>query len=204
MSVFSGKCDIYDHFVMVSNGDEEKLKEEIEKTDIYYGCLWDRHRLDIHTPKDLIPYYPYLISIGSWGREGRAVIELSKESFVDREEKEFIQYAIDNILRYYRRCRRNKTEFNKEEAYEICVWNKNQNKPWVRELINNIVDANFKYDAEQAIYDGIYLPMSERYREILYKAMTEAGYSDYDAMLWCFGRRGFQMAMNQIATNKEN
>ena len=82
MSIYSGKCDIYDHFAIATDGDENKLQEEIERTDFYrHGKNpFLKHKLDIHTPKDLVPYYPYLMSTGAWGSTGRAHIELSSES----------------------------------------------------------------------------------------------------------------------------
>ncbi len=198
MSVYSGKCDVYDHFATVVDDDnEENLAKEIERTD-FYICgkhMFSRHRLDIHTPKDLIPYYPYLICIGSWGKNDRAHLEISSESFVDREEKEFIQWRIDDILKYYRKCKRTKKEFDKEEAYKLCAWH---DEEWIYNLIDKIVENNFKYDAESAVYDGIFIPSFDNYRKSLAEKMIEAGYSEFDALTWCYGRRGFNKIMKDL------
>ena len=59
MSKFSGACDVYDWF-------KDRTVEHIEQSIIHV----DGKILHNMKPYDLVPYYPYLISIGYMNNEG--------------------------------------------------------------------------------------------------------------------------------------
>ena len=57
--------------------------------------------MDIHTIKDLVPYYPYLVFIGSRNKDDNGEftsnIILSSESFVTQEERQNLRRAFKLI-----------------------------------------------------------------------------------------------------------
>lgn len=119
--------------------------------------------------KDLIPLYPHIIvfSTGS-------IVCLSLESFVDREERETLEYMLKNILRIYNRCKRKKIEFNVDEALREIVWN-GWNEEAYRELANRV-----KENGKKATIDGIHLRMHEIYRRELASEMIKNGLNPND------------------------
>ena len=90
MSIFSGKCDFYDHFCMIGNdGDEEKIKEKLKSLTLYvYGKDGRHHLVKSDTIKDIAKYYPYLVSTGCCSKEHGEYINLSADCYIDREERE--------------------------------------------------------------------------------------------------------------------
>ena len=60
MSKYSGRCDVYDVFVMIRKYTDEELKNNVK---VYVGD--SETPLELNTQKDLIPYYPHLISCSS-------------------------------------------------------------------------------------------------------------------------------------------
>ena len=59
MSKFSGACDVYDWF-------DNRTKEHIKNSVVFIGNKAIR---DIE-PYELVPYYPYLVSMGYMNNEG--------------------------------------------------------------------------------------------------------------------------------------
>lgn len=181
MSVYSGKCDVYDHFSMRAETDED-IEKEIQRTDFYIYLKDRKHKLDIHTVKDLIPYYPFLTSAYAYNKEGKSNMFLSSESFVDQEEKQFLNMYMDDVKKYYRKCKRLKQPFNKEEAIKKIHWNDN----WeVEEYKLAIVDRVAK-EGQKANIDGLFIPYKDWERTRLYDTMVEYGYDENYAYNWCF------------------
>lgn len=119
--------------------------------------------------KDLIPYYPYLISFASCDNTDsrNSVVCLTSESFVDREERENLEFKLKEILRIYNRCKRKKIEFNVDDVVEQVCW-MGWNKVAVAELANRV-----KEKGKKATIDGIHLTMHERYRQELVDEMIK-------------------------------
>ena len=118
MSQFSGKCDVYD---ILSDATEEHLRN----SDFYIRTSDGReHHLEINNQKDLAKYYPYLTGC-MYGSKDRHVVFLSTQSFIDSEEEEFINWAKDDLLKYYRKCKRTKIPYKVKEALEAARfgWN---------------------------------------------------------------------------------
>ena len=80
ISIFSGKCDLYDYL-----GDA--TDEELQNANIYIGD--NVIPLRINNQHDLAPYYPYLIGIGGWG-DGHCNLRISTMSFIDEEERDHL------------------------------------------------------------------------------------------------------------------
>lgn len=161
ISRYSGKCDLADHF-------EGKPLDVIKKYKIYVGN--SEEPIEVKDETSLIPYYPYTISLGYFNNtEGKSVIRLSSESFVDREEREILEFRLKELLRIYNRCKRKKIEFTAEDAVkEVCCFGWDEEV--YRELANRVKDKGKKASVE-----GIHLKVRERYRKELVDEMLKRG-----------------------------
>lgn len=176
ISRYSGKCDVYDSFVMIHNYTDEELKNNVK---IYLGK--NDTPLKFETTKDLIPYYPHLISVACYDNaERKSIIHITSESFVDYEERDTLNYYLKRILTIYNRCKRKKTEFNVDEVVKEICW-MDWNKEAITELANRV-----KAKGKKATVDGVHLTMHERYRRELVDEMikndidpAEYGYSRF-------------------------
>lgn len=175
MSIFSGKCDVYDTLVGIHEYTDEELKNNV---DIYIGNV--RTPLRIESKKDLIPYYPHLISVGSFDNEKRkSTIFITSKSHVDYEEEDILNWRLKDLLRIYNRCKRKKIEFNTDEAVKKITWN-----GWNEEAYKELAKRVKEY-GKKATIDGIHLRMHERYRQELVGTMIKNGldpsfYGDYE------------------------
>ena len=130
------------------------------------------------TELDMARYYPYLTSSMVGSKEGSVII-LSSSSFIDEEEKERLEWRLDDVLKYWRKCKRNKTPFNEEEAYEKCkFWG---NDDVLKEIISRVAKVGDKAD-----YKGLHLPMWEHYRRDWYEELVKLGETPIKAFCWCF------------------
>lgn len=183
MSKYSGKCDCYDHFWMSANN-EDDVAAEIARTDFYIWGKDDRRfKLDIHTVKDLVPYYPFLIAMGVYSREDRNTVVLSSESFVDQEEREFMGWVLRDALAEYKKCKRKKIPFD-PDGYLVKkpYWNRcNYTEEIVRRVAKDGLKANL---------DGLHSDTKDRWeRAPLARLMKQYGYSDSYINQWVFGWR---------------
>lgn len=171
MSMFSGKCDLYDHIEIY--GLENTLKSKI-----YVG--WDSDKpLDIKEERDLVPYYPFVISMGAFNN-GVGTIHLMSKSWVNYEEEDTLKFYLEQILKIYRRCKRKKIEFNVDE-----VWEEVSNIFWKRDEIRELIER-VKEHGKKATYDGIHLSSKNYYREQLIKEMIKFGYPEDVAKTWVY------------------
>lgn len=174
ISRYSGKCDWCDTLEI----HEYTLKELQNNVKIYVGN--SEEPLYIEKMEDTIPYYPYIIG-SAWfdNAERKAVIHLSSESFIDSEERKFLESELKNILKIYNRCKRNKIEFNVDDVVKKVTWN-GWNEEAYRELANRA-----KEKGKKATIDGIHLRMYEYYRKLLVDEMLKydlnpCNYGDYE------------------------
>lgn len=184
MSVFSGKCDFYDGFVMIHNeGDEKKIEEALKRLKLYItGNDGRSHRVKSDTIKDIAKYYPYLECFMSGDKDGYTVAILHGDSFIDDEEEEYKSWYIKDALKYWRKCKRNKTTFTAEDCYEkINHWGTNEP---VLEICKRI-----EADGDKAEFDDIHFPMWEWYRRKWFDELVRLGWSEQQAYNWCF--KGF-------------
>ena len=182
MGMFSGKCDFGD---WLNNRDDEY----IANSDFYIHCKGRDHKLDIHSRKDAIPYYPYLIGMGG-GDKNKCSCHLSSESFVDQEEREHLEWILRDAIKYYKKCKRKKIPFLVEEACKAVLWH---NRSPVEEEIIHRVAA----DGEKATIEGLHDGFHDYYRKQLYEEMVENGYDKNYAFNWCYGWERY------FALNKE-
>lgn len=156
-------------------------KDHIDKLKIYLSGH-NLIPLAIKEPKDLIPYYPYLIGMSTRTKDGDMVVHLSEESYIDREEREHLGWRMDEIKKYYRKCKRKFQEFNKEEALSK-VWFYGENPPdYIVEMVNRVAT-----DGNKATIDDLHDPMHEHMRKLHYDLMVEAGWDSDLAYMWVYG-----------------
>ena len=119
---------------------------------------------------DLIPYYPYVVCTAVHNNADRtATIRLTSESYVDVEERERLNLYLEQLLKIYNRCKREKTKFDIKEAVdEVSFWNFNVEA--IMELANRVAKSGKK-----ATIDGIHLKMHEFYRKQLAEEMLKSG-----------------------------
>lgn len=102
MSEFSGKCDLCDTLnTYECIQDTETLKN---KWKIYVGNKGSP--LEIKRWEDLIPYYPCIISSGSFTKENGNVVHIMNESWVIYENRERMKAYAENYKRFISSCKR--------------------------------------------------------------------------------------------------
>lgn len=175
MSIYTGKCDVFDTFVMIY--------EITDFSNVHiYAANNDLIPLQINSQKDLIPYYPYLIVCMSSSKEGEINANLSDRSYIDIDEEERLKWRLDQLKKYYRRCKRNKEKFDDKKALQlICPWDNNE-KNYGIELVKRV-----KFDGNKATYNGIHIPSLDVSRKKLFDDMVDSGYDELKAWAWCFG-----------------
>ena len=182
MSMFSGKCDFYDGFIMISGeGDENKVKENLKGLKLYVRGKDGRdHLVKSDTIKDIAKYYPYLESFGC-SSDGKRTVHLSSDSFIDQEEKEMRDLKVETVLKYWRKCKREKKEFNEEECLKAMWFTPGDE---LKEIIHRVAE-----NGNKAEFDDIHLPLWEHNRRRWFEALVELGYDELEAYNWCF--KGF-------------
>ena len=173
MSKFTGKCDFYDHIEIFG-------LENVLKSDIYIGNK--EHPIKVESEKDLVPYYPRLISISYCNRESSGIIVLTEKSWIDYKEEDFLQWALDTIKKYRRSCVRKKIPFDQEEAYKKVVFL--VDRPELRELVKRVAEQKNK-----ATFEGIQLKTNQYYRDFLVEEMVKFGYDKNYALNWVYGKK---------------
>ncbi len=190
MSMFSGKCDFYDSFVMIgSDGEHGKTMKNLKTLKLYvYGKDDREHRVKSETIKDIVKYYPYLTLIKTWDKDNGHFIILSSDSFIDQEEREHLGWYIDDVMKYWRKCKRNKIPFIVDECVEKLHW---MNDDILRSVAERVAESGNK-----AEFDDIHLPMQEYYRRQWFEEMVKVGYTEREAYDWCF--KGFFTPSEEI------
>ena len=172
----SGKCDFEDTCSMFSTP-----QEILEKYQVYaYGN--DIVPLKMETEKDLIAYYPYLVTMMYSNKKDGGTIYLSSESYIDSEEREHIEYKLNKIKKYYRKCKRQKRTFNKEEALRIVSWYDSKPQDYETTIVNRVAELG-----EKATTEDLHDPMHEHMRKEWLDLMIKAGWDRFAAYRWVYG-----------------
>ena len=200
MSKFTGKSDFCDWCEM-----HYTPQEILKKANVYLGDA----KISITTEKDLIPYYTHLIA-SACGSNGSQTINLSRESFINSEEKEFLSHKIIDAITWARKAKKNNEKFD----YNFCksqknfwpddqyVWkaiiNRINEKP---EVIKFHINKDYRkacdfiedYLIDRYFY-GIHDAMHTRYREEFVKYCSENGFCafsiNFDTGEWSYQNQG--------------
>lgn len=146
--------------------------------------------LKITSEKDLVAFYPYLIiSMYSNQKEG-GVIRLASEPYIDIEEQEHIKWQLDELIKYYKRCKRRKESFDKEEALNKISWKywngDIEPQQYEIELVNRVSEFGLK-----ATIENLHDQMHDRMRDKWYQMMTKKGWNEDVAYRWVYGWHRF-------------
>ena len=188
MSILTSKCDFFDTCCMIHNP-----QEIVEKSEIYLGDA----RIMINNEKDLIPYYTHLVASASYNKECGNVIYLSKDSFINLEEREHLSWKIQNIISTFRKAKKEKVEvtldYIKSQKY---YWGNEKDFIWsalIDKMKNNmdLIKVHLPKDYRKCSYfisewlipnyfNDIHDSMHNRYREEFIKFAQENGYRNFD------------------------
>lgn len=180
MSEFSGKCDFYDGFFDIgSSGDEEKVLENLKQLKLYVRGKDERyHKVKSDTIKDIAKYYPYVRSISLYDKENGYRIYLASDSFIDQEEREHIGWYVEEVLKYWRKCKRKKIPFTVDECVELLHWMNN-------DMVRTIAERVAK-DGDKAEFDDLHDSIHEYFRRKWFEELVRLGYTEREAYDWCF------------------
>lgn len=170
MSRFSGKCDFYDCVASFYTFEEiqNKVKIFVGKSD---------KPLKIEKMTDLIPYYPYLISLGVYDIVDRTdTVHLTSKSYIDLREQDSLDFILKQILRYYNSCKRKKIIFSVDGAVKKVFAISDKDRDTVATELANRVKINGK----KASTDGLHLSIYDFYRKELAEEMVENGLNPAD------------------------
>lgn len=168
-------------------------QEIIEKSKIYLGDA----RVMINEEKHLIPYYTHLVTFASYNKESGNVIHLSRESFINREEKEFLSWKIRDVITTFRKAKKEKVEvtldYIKAQKY---YWSHDEDIIYsaiIDKIKNNgdLIKVHLPKDYKECNYfisewlipnyfSDIHNAMHNRYREEFVKFAHENGYKTFD------------------------
>lgn len=201
MSIFSGKCDVYDHFMMFGEDDNITQKEIDEKIANSKICIRTKdgreHKLDIKNTYDLAPYFPYIIGLCISSNENNFMI-ISSESYVDCEEKSLLEMYLNIMLKNVKRCKRKKQEITEEEILKD-VWNRERD--YIKRMVDIVKKNGTKTTIDDIVAAKIHISSMERQRKYLYEKMISLGYPKIGAYNWCFNELIF--SEDQIERVKE-
>lgn len=167
------------------------LDEIVERSDIYLGDA----KVEIKTSKDLIPYYTHIVSSASYNKDEGNTINLSKESFIDTEEKDFMVWRIMDAIKLARKAKKEKKPFDlnylkserndKFDTTPDFLWNKiisiiNGQPDLIKEHISKDYTVASRYIINWIIpnyfYD-VHDPSHNRMREDFVRYCEENGFS---------------------------
>ena len=168
-------------------------QEIVEKSKIYLGDA----RVMIKEEKDLIPYYTHLVASAYYNKENGNVINLSRDSFINSEEREFLSWRIRDVISTFRKAKKEKVEvtldYVKSQKYYCCdgedfIWS-----ALIDKIKNNmdLIKFHLPKDYRESSYfisewlipnyfNDIHDSMHNRHREEFVKFAHENGYRNFD------------------------
>lgn len=190
MSEFSGKCDVYDRYGDVSD-------EYLQNSRFFiYSEDGKHHELKINNQKDLAKYYPYLVSSSSGGKNG-ACVNISSYCFIDKEEEEMMGWLMHDLIKYYKKCKRNKIPYDVDEALKHTCWF--TPAEWEKELARRVGEYG-----ERASTKGVYRPLHDHFRMRWYEELVQLGYDEKEARIWIYGWERVLNEQKEKRSEKEN
>lgn len=177
MSVYCGKCDVFDWYVMIPQ-DDERTNYRIQNTKFFI----DGVETEINTIKDLAPYFPCIVGLSTWsgGKTGHGTVHFSSVSYADEEERLRLKYRLLEAKKAYRKLKRKKQEITFENVYNGWYHFNDEDE------IDKIITQRIIEDYDGADTRGITTSMGRHYRYELYQTMVELGYTVDEAIAWVY------------------
>lgn len=167
MSKFSGKCDVYDCY------------GGVDVTEYNFFILDNPVPLRIDNQKDLAAYYPFLVVMS-----GGKTVRLSTDSYIDREEADWLESYLESMKRVDRRFKRKK-ETPTLSDFEKTYFGDFSPKPkHITELANRVF-----VDGQHATTEGIHDQVHDYMRKEWFNEMVHLGWDEDVAKLWIYGYR---------------
>lgn len=177
MGKYTGKCDLYDHFCM----SDEPIEEQLKKVNIYFFDF-PYAKLDIKTEKDLSQFFCHIPSVITSNN-----IYLPKRNYLDRREKEELETVYNDLLKLYKKCKRNHLDFEEE-------YNKIKQDKWffysgMTDEEKNKIFNLVKISKGKADIELNYIPLSTQnyWRETWYEDLIKLGWEEEKAYLIAYG-----------------
>lgn len=168
-------------------------QEFVEKSEIYLGDA----RVMVKEEKDLIPYYTHLVASACYTKENGNTIHLSRDSFINSEEREFLSWKIRDIISMFRKAKKEKIEvtldYVKSQKY---YWGNGEDLVWsalIDKIKNNmdLIKVHLPKDYRECSYFisewlipnyfyDIHDSTHNLYREEFIKFAHENGYSTFE------------------------
>lgn len=187
MSKFTGKCDLYDSAFMLQDDPEDFVKNSV-----FY---LERGKLDVKAVKDLIPYCTHLTAAAAYSKGSGNTIHLSRDSFIDSEERDFLSWKIIDAIKAARKAKKEKKTFDFEYLKNFCK-EVSSFYPWIPivETINknpDLLKTHIPADYRKAyhFFESWIIPeyfstlhdaMHNRFREDFLEFAKENGYAVAD------------------------
>lgn len=156
-------------------------EEILEEYKVYaYGN--DIVPLRMESKKDLVAYYPYIVTVMAKNKDS-GVIHLSEKSYIDTSEEEKLNWDLKALIRYWKKCKKNHDVFDKNEALKKIVWPIDDTpEDYEIELVERVAEYGAK-----AIIDDLHDSYHDRMRNEWYQLMIDAGWSKQEAYKWVYG-----------------
>jgi len=152
--------------------------------------------LRMESEKDLVPYYPFLESFMVLNKKDGGIIRLQTDSFINIEEREWIAWRLNELKKYYRRCKRKHIPYSQDKALKlICLF---EPQEYERELVKRVEKFG-----EKTTIDDLHDNLHEHMRKELYELMLKYGWTEQQAYPWVYGWRRF-FEKNKIQNEPEN
>ena len=191
MSKWTGKSDFCDWCEM-----HNSPKDIVERADIYLGNA----KVEIKSERDLIPYYTNLISSMGCTKDGPMSIHLSKDSFINYEEIDFLTFSIIEAIKLARKAKKEKVPFTFElikgniDKFDItpryshwkAIINTINSKPEILKLhiqtSYNERDYFIHSWVHPRYFSSIHLPRFNKQREDFLEFCSENGFNTIKSM----------------------
>lgn len=170
----SGKCDFQDTCEIFG---AQKILQDYK----VYAADNTIVPLAMKTEKDLVAYYPYLTTLMTFDKEKGGVIHLSRQSFIDTEEREWLEMRLKTDIRYWKRCKRKQERFDEKECLKQLSIFSDPNTD--EKIVKRIKEAGDKATIDGIIHDAVH----DRMRSEWLKLMVDAGWDEQSARHWIYG-----------------
>lgn len=184
MSVFCGKCDFWDDLLimdLVKPGNENEELEELKAMHITLGN--DKEPTPIKTIKEALKYAPNIVGAAMWYRDSDGVsrgdIYLDEVPYIDRHEKETLEWYFKDIKKLVKKHKRNYAAIKNDSLYKCLSRNTD-----TLDAILDIVIA--KPSATYKSIQYLETPVSKMYRDTWITALIDAGYTRDEAVSWVY------------------
>lgn len=182
MSKYCGKCDFYDSLAIWGVVDGGKFTPEAPELLRRWHVSVSGKPLDIKSPKDVVPYFPFIVGSGGFSKES-CTVNLSAESYNDEHAKEHFSAVKEWMLRARKKAERKGRDVTVAVLATLSPWHTVDDDP-DRKLALRVISHGSK-----ATYDDLVPLFCRFWRDELVETMVENGYTREQAEEWSYHAR---------------